>query len=325
MAPRWRPGCAFANNAGHRSGDQRPPQRHLPTSRPSSGFSTRATPAQIPQLALAAADGRPAGLLRAAVVVAAVLVATQMDDNPLSGLIGPTALPTLTPSRLASPTPPPTMRPVCTPPPCEPNEVYFCPGDCPGGCGTTCATPTPGSAQPATEPPPTKTSPTRQPVTRAPTVAAAGPALTGFQQLTDYSLYDDFSSAALGWEERDDGTSVNRIVDQAYSIHVVEPGFMVWTFPPADFQPTAIEYDAWAVPGREGATFGVICHYQDADHFDFVEIDLAGRNVLFGRYGDNGYQALRDWQETTALNPGPNDINHLTLACDPDMLILWLG
>jgi hypothetical protein len=35
--------------------------------------------------------------------------------------------------------------PVCTPPSCAEDEVYYCPGECPGGCGTVCATPTPGS------------------------------------------------------------------------------------------------------------------------------------------------------------------------------------
>ena len=38
----------------------------------------------------------------------------------------------------------PTMFPVCTPPACDPDETYYCPGDCPGGCGTICATVTPG-------------------------------------------------------------------------------------------------------------------------------------------------------------------------------------
>jgi glucose/arabinose dehydrogenase len=37
-----------------------------------------------------------------------------------------------------------TPMPLCTPPACEPDEVYHCPDDCPGGCGTTCATITPG-------------------------------------------------------------------------------------------------------------------------------------------------------------------------------------
>ncbi len=32
--------------------------------------------------------------------------------------------------------------PVCTPPACAADEVYYCSGECPGGCGTGCATPT---------------------------------------------------------------------------------------------------------------------------------------------------------------------------------------
>jgi Tol biopolymer transport system component len=36
-----------------------------------------------------------------------------------------------------------TPLPMCTPPSCTDEEVYYCPDECPGGCGTTCATPTP--------------------------------------------------------------------------------------------------------------------------------------------------------------------------------------
>ncbi len=41
-----------------------------------------------------------------------------------------------------------TPRPVCTPPPCRPDEEYYCPSECPGGCGTICATPTPTAESP---------------------------------------------------------------------------------------------------------------------------------------------------------------------------------
>ena len=39
-----------------------------------------------------------------------------------------------------------TFSPVCTPPACNADETYFCPGNCPGGCGTVCATVTPEAA-----------------------------------------------------------------------------------------------------------------------------------------------------------------------------------
>lgn len=42
-------------------------------------------------------------------------------------------------------TPIPTATPIimCTPPPCNNNEIYYCRGTCPGGCGTICVTGTP--------------------------------------------------------------------------------------------------------------------------------------------------------------------------------------
>lgn len=39
-----------------------------------------------------------------------------------------------------------TFMAVCTPPACNADETYVCPGDCPGGCGTVCATVTPDAA-----------------------------------------------------------------------------------------------------------------------------------------------------------------------------------
>ncbi len=44
----------------------------------------------------------------------------------------------------------PTLTPrlACTPPPCQPDEEYYCPSECPGGCGATCATLTPTAESP---------------------------------------------------------------------------------------------------------------------------------------------------------------------------------
>lgn len=53
--------------------------------------------------------------------------------------VGPDSgeVPTATPTRVETPVP------VCTPPLCARDEVYYCPAGCPGGCGVKCATPTP--------------------------------------------------------------------------------------------------------------------------------------------------------------------------------------
>lgn len=63
----------------------------------------------------------------------------------------PTA--TATPAKPTSTwTPSPPPAPACTPPACQEDEVYYCPGVCPGGCGVQCATRVPTVTHPSFEP-----------------------------------------------------------------------------------------------------------------------------------------------------------------------------
>lgn len=73
-----------------------------------------------------------------------VRIEFNMDWPPFDWLWGSSDAFILLPSTRAQPTP----FPVCTPPACAPDEVYYCPGECPGGCGTTCATATPSGSEP---------------------------------------------------------------------------------------------------------------------------------------------------------------------------------
>jgi hypothetical protein len=90
---------------------------------------------------------------------------------------------TLVPTRTAPPSPSvtwtPTSTPVtptgapsvmCTPPPCQAGEVYYCAGSCPGGCDTQCATPTPTLTPPHFDPTGIDTSSTFKPVWEQPEV-----------------------------------------------------------------------------------------------------------------------------------------------------------
>lgn len=90
--------------------------------------------------------------------------------------------------------PTPTLMPVCTPPPCGPNEEYYCPGECPGGCGTICVTREPSAqTEPVTPDPPTPTAfhPTVTPIHA--TITAVPPTITATPVVCDY--------AARGWFE----------------------------------------------------------------------------------------------------------------------------
>lgn len=76
---------------------------------------------------------------------AATVAPTRVMGVVTDTAVPPTPTATNTPETVSSPTP----APMCTPPACTENEVYFCPGECPNGCGTVCATPTPDNMGPA--------------------------------------------------------------------------------------------------------------------------------------------------------------------------------
>lgn len=84
------------------------------------------------------------------------------QTTPTLAIATPPPSPTATPPPPSPTSPPPptatpltptaTPVPVCTPPPCQADEVYYCPSACPGGCGTQCATPTPSPTRPTFRP-----------------------------------------------------------------------------------------------------------------------------------------------------------------------------
>jgi hypothetical protein len=88
----------------------------------------------------------------------------------------PTMTPLPPPTRTPEPAEPttapanPTPVPVCTPPPCQVGEVYYCPNTCSGGCGMQCATPTPTPTRPVFKPTGIETHPILKPIWDKPEV-----------------------------------------------------------------------------------------------------------------------------------------------------------
>jgi len=147
------------------------------------------------------------------------------------------------------------------------------------------------------------------------------------QYQTDHSIYDDFSTFSLDWKEGSDDVGAWGYENGAYFIDVIQPGYMLWKFPPVSFQPTTAEFDAVAPSGPQDGTFGVICHYQDEDNFDYVEIDLSDSTYSFGRYtaGEQSALSSPDWNTAAYLNTDFQAVNHVMVACDPDMITLFVN
>ena len=91
----------------------------------------------------------------------------------------------------------------------------------------------------------------------APAPTDSGPALTGNQHLDEFSLYDDFSSEALMWPLFDDGKTILKYENGAYSFQIAEPDYIDWAYLPVDFIPYEIWFNVQGLAGEQDGTFGV--------------------------------------------------------------------
>jgi hypothetical protein len=160
----------------------------------------------------------------------------------------------------------------------------------------------------------------------------SSPALTGDQRVDDHSLYDDFSSDALGWPTFDDSKTIIKYENNAYSFQVIEPDFYDWAYIPVDFIPYEIWFDVQGLPGQQNGNFGVFCHFQDVDNYYFVEFHLGGNLYWIGQYVDGKEVALtpqsadsQSSQSASALKSSPTSVNHIGVSCYLDHITLFIN
>ena len=163
-------------------------------------------------------------------------------------------------------------------------------------------------------------------------VTDSGPTLTGDQRLDDQSLFDDFSSDALGWPVRDDGSTIIKYENEAYSFQVTEPDYEDWAYFPVDFVPYEIWFDVQGLPGPQDGTFGVFCQEQDDDNFFYVDFDLEINTYTIGQVLNGEDTPLTpensDGQhlvETDAFASSPTSVNHIGISCYLDRITLFIN
>ena len=185
---------------------------------------------------------------------------------------------------------------------------------------------------PTSLPEPTLPEPTQPAPTPVSTPTESGPSLTGEQSLTDHSLYDDFSSDALGWPVYDDGKTIIKYENDAYSIQIAEPEYIDWVYFPVDFIPYEIWFDVQGLPGLQDGTFGVFCQYLDIDNHYYVEFDLEGKSYIIAQYLDGEDIPLTKqntvgqyWYETDAFQSSPENVNNIGISCYLDSITLFIN
>jgi len=166
----------------------------------------------------------------------------------------------------------------------------------------------------------------------APAPTDSGPTLTGNQRLDEHSLYDDFSSEALFWPIYDDGKTILKYENQAYSFQVTEPEYIDWAYFPVDFVPYEIWFDVLGLPGQQDGTFGVFCQYQDVDNHYYVEFDLQSNSYIIAQYLNGEDTPLTKqntvgqfWYDTDAFKPSPEQTNRIGVSCYLDSITLFIN
>jgi len=161
---------------------------------------------------------------------------------------------------------------------------------------------------------------------------ASGSSLTGKQELTEFRLYDDFSSEALGWPVFDDGKTILQYEDGQYGFQIKEPDYMDWAYVPVNFTPLEIRFDVKSITSQQHGTFGLFCQYQDENNYFYVEFDLGTATYVIGQYAKGENIALTPqnaqgqyWQEASTLNTSPGAVNRIGISCYRNFITLYIN
>ncbi len=140
---------------------------------------------------------------------------------------------------------------------------------------------------------------------------------------------EDFSSPESGWDRYDDDYGGADYRDGQYVVWVWEERTTVWGNANRDFDDLDLEVTAWADAQGEAEVveYGVLCRYQDADHFYYLGVSNDG--VAFIRVVDGEDDFLHSLgPEAVQLSPAirrGNEPNRLRVVCDGDRLALYVN
>ncbi|HEY6072936.1 MAG TPA: SHOCT domain-containing protein, partial [Anaerolineales bacterium] len=134
-------------------------------------------------------------------------------------------------------------------------------------------------------------------------------------------LQEDFSDPGQAWASS--GTGAEASFQWSDGQAIIQPQALqnVWTHPGKSFTNVDVEVDATRLAGPDNNEFGVICRYQDDQHFYYFQVSSNGYYVIGKVEGD--FHPLQSGQ-TTAINTG-NVTNHVRGECMGNRLDLYVN
>jgi hypothetical protein len=139
-------------------------------------------------------------------------------------------------------------------------------------------------------------------------------------------FYDDFSDPNSGWDRVDESDYMTDYYENAY--RMIENNDMkdIWANPDnLSFGDVTVEVDATKNGGPDDNDFGVICRYQDTDHFYYGIISSDGYFGIIKVTLDGSESVGRDYLEYSDLIIQGYATNHIRFDCIGDVLTLYVN
>ncbi len=151
--------------------------------------------------------------------------------------------------------------------------------------------------------------------------AAVPPATEGVGMTI--ALEDDFSSADSAWN-LDDSEQVERgISDGVFFLRINAPDTDGWSSYPQTFTNVTVEVDAAKVAGPDVNNYGVLCQYQDAENYYFLQLGSDGTYAI-SRNLNGESTMLVDWTASPEILTGAAT-NRIRAECRNGMLGLYVN
>lgn len=136
-------------------------------------------------------------------------------------------------------------------------------------------------------------------------------------------FYDEFSNIFSGWDSDRGDDGQTGYVTGGYLIWVKQPNLDLWANPGLDLMDVNIEVDAARVDGPVSNTYGLLCRYQDVDHYYFGIVSSDGYYAIGKRFdGENILLSGEKLQPTDRVADG-TIVNHLRFDCVGSTLGLY--
>jgi hypothetical protein len=145
------------------------------------------------------------------------------------------------------------------------------------------------------------------------------------QDTTNLLFTDDFSNPNSGWDRVNETDYLSDYYENAYRILVNKEMMDIWANPEnLSFADVSIEVDATKNGGPDDNDFGVICRYQDLNHFYTGIISSDGYYGIIKSTSDGSETLGRDSLDYSDLIHQGLATNHIRFDCIGDVLTLYV-